>query len=352
MTYSTRSELIARVLAGSWHASPSPLELSIEELEVVLSTLLETGAGGLAWWRARFSSVQDSNSASELQQAYRLYTLQAARHERDLGQIFALLHENNVEAILVKGWAVARLYPKPGLRPYGDIDLCVRPNDYRRADTLLNSRESNHYNVDLHRGFALLDHHSWEELYSRSVEQNLEDNCVRLLCAEDHLRVLCFHFLREGAWRPLWLCDIAVALESRPADFDWNLFLGSNRKRAGWFVCTILLAHKLLQASFEEVPPAITAKSLPRWFVGAVLKAWQVRSMQRRHLTPMTTAWRTPAYALKGLPDHWPNPIEGTIGVRGPFNELPRLPFQIGNCLGRTADFFLQQAKRTRAAKS
>ncbi len=66
----------------------------------------------------------------------------------------------------------------------------------------------------------------------------------------------------------------------------------------------------------------------------------------------MTPAWRTPAYALKGLPDHWPNPIEGAIGVRGPFNELPRLPFQIGNCLGRTADFFLQQAKRTRAAKS
>jgi hypothetical protein len=30
------------------------------------------------------------------------------------------------------------------------------------------------------------------------------------------------------------------------------------------------------------------------------------------------------------LPLHWPNPITATATVSGPFNELPRLPFQIG----------------------
>jgi len=28
-----------------------------------------------------------------------------------------------VEPILGKGWAIARLYPERGMRPYGDIDL-------------------------------------------------------------------------------------------------------------------------------------------------------------------------------------------------------------------------------------
>ena len=73
--------------------------------------------------------------------------------------------------------------------------------------------------------------------------------------------------------------------------------------------------------------------------------AWQVRSMQRRHLTPMTTVWRTPVYALKGVRHHWPNPFDGTIGVKGPFNEMPRLPFQLGNCLLRTINYFRRRPK-------
>jgi hypothetical protein len=43
---------------------------------------------------------------------------------------------------------------------------------------------------------------------------------IRILGAEDHLRLLCLHLLKHGAWRPLWLCDVAAALESRPSSFD------------------------------------------------------------------------------------------------------------------------------------
>jgi hypothetical protein len=44
----------------------------------------------------------------------------------------------------------------------------------------------------------------------------------------------------------------------------------------------------------------------------------------------MATYLRNPAGLLKALRTRWPDPIEATIRLKGPFNEVPRLPFQIG----------------------
>ncbi len=42
---------------------------------------------------------------------------------------------------------------------------------------------------------------------------------------------------------------------------------------------------------------------------------------------------------LKGLRYRWPNPIEATTTMNGPFNDFPRLPFQVGNSLLRIGSF-------------
>jgi hypothetical protein len=138
-----------------------------------------------------------------------------------------------------------------------------------------------------------------------------------------------------------WLCDIAVAVESRPAGFDWDLFMGLDPKRREWFACSIALARHLLDADLDGAPATMTKKRLPGWLVPAVLKAWEVRAMLHRHSTPMKNLWRHPTDALrpKNLRTHWPNAIEGTIGVNGPINEMPRLPFQLGNCAVRAMAF-------------
>src|SRR6266404_3544912 len=336
-----KANLIATALAGSWRQSPAPLPISVTELDIVTPLLLESGAGALGWKRVANSDRRTAAAALELEQAYRLHALQSAIHERNIQSALNLLRAAGVEPILVKGWAVARLYPDVGLRPYGDLDLCVESKQYHAARRALDQDRHKSYQVDLHRSFETLDHKSWEELYSRSRLVKLSDVEVRVLCPEDHLRVLCFHFLREGAWRPLWLCDIAVALETRPADFDWNLFTDKNDRRRDWFGCAIALASLLLSASLAGVPASIRVKQLPSWFLPSVLREWEIRSMSRRHTTPMSAAWRAPAQTLKlrSLSSHWPNPIEATIGVNGPFNEMPRLPFQIGNCAVRTIAF-------------
>ena len=341
--------LVAKVLAGSWRQSPAPLTISQAELDIITPTLLASGAGALGWQRVRNSSLRTAPAALELEQAYRLHALQSAIHERNIQNALTLVRSASVEPILVKGWAVARLYPDTGLRPYGDLDLCVAPKQYRVAVKALEMDSGKPYQVDLHRGFQTLDHKTWDELYSRSHLLTLGEVRVRVLCPEDHLRVLCFHFLREGAWRPLWLCDIAVALETRPPDFDWNLFTGKNDRRRKWFVCALALADLLLSASMGGVPEALRDGPLPSWFLPSVLKEWELRSMSHRHATPMNNAWRSPAHALKlkSLRAHWPNAIEATIGVNGPFNEMPRLPFQLGNCATRTIAFLRRATKKT-----
>jgi hypothetical protein len=197
--------------------------------------------------------------------------------------------------------------------------------------------------VDLHDGFNNLDHLSFEDVFARTQLVPLGDTQVRVPSPEDHLRILCLHMLRHGAWRPLWLCDIAIAVENRPSDFDWDRCLGQEPRWADWVACAIGLAHQLLGAHIDNTPIAPRAERLPGWLIRQVLKQWSVPVSEARgtnkHRAPMSTYRHNPARVLKDLHTRWPDPIEATISVGGPFNNLPRWPFQLGNCILRTARF-------------
>jgi hypothetical protein len=345
---------IAEILSGGWRQSPSPLSLSSETLGGITPCLLQLGAGALAWRRVRGSDLAASRAAYRLRQAYRLHTLEADLHEREIVQAVARLWSMGIEPLLGKGWAVARLYPEPGLRPYGDIDLCVRTEQYAAAKQLLENPEGPGGAADLHCGlrwkrdgqaFSFLDDRRLGELYARSEKVRLGELEVRLLGAEDHLRCLCLHMLSHGACRPLWLCDIGAALESRPAAFDWDWFLHGDRRRTEWVIGALGLAHCLLGARLDGVPVAEQALRLPRWLVPTLLRQWGNGFRAR---SPLAAFFRRPAGLLAELPHHWPNGIEATVTVRGPFNEWPRLPFQLGAVALRAA-WFLARAPESPA---
>ena len=336
-----RGRLVATALAGAWRRSPPPLSFSRGELAEVTPLLLGTGAGSLGWRRVLRSDLRTSPTAFELQEAYRLHTLQAAVHEGGITQAVTHLRSSGVDPLLGKGWAVARLYPEPGLRPYGDIDICVRPEEHSAAVAALASPAAQGCAVDLHQRFFGLDDRTLDELYARSRVERLGEVDVRILGPEDHLRLLCVHMLSHGAWRPLWLCDIGAALESRPADFDWDLCLTGSKRRADWVACALGLAHKVLSARLDGTPVAWRANHLPSWLIPTVLRQW---GAGYRHRDPIVTYLRNPAGALEALRLCWPNPILATVEVGGPFNELPRLPFQIGQCLRRTAQIAAELA--------
>jgi hypothetical protein len=338
-----RGEAVASALEGAWRHDPPASQLSGEEFRLVAPLLDCSGAGALAWWKVRRSELFDTDAARGFVQSYRLQTLRAAVREGEIASLFSLLEAAGVDALLVKGWAVGRAYPEQGLRPTGDIDLCVRPSQYLKAAEVLASPEGRRFWVDLHVGFGKLSERGAGELYERSRVLELGSSRVRVLCEEDQLRLLCFHMLRHGAWRPLWLCDVAAAVESRGENFDWRRVLGGSRRRANWVLSALGLAQSLLGANVEGTPAEGAAARVPRWLVASVLGRWArpfaAEQGTLRHSAPMRAYLRRPRGLLKDLRNRWPGPVEATIAAGGMFDALPRWPYQLAHSLARAAHF-------------
>lgn len=338
-----RGELVASALSGAWRREPPPVRLSVEEFGLVAPLLERSGAGALACWKVRKSQLAETDAARGLVQSYRLQTLKAAVREGEIESLFALLESAGLDALLVKGFVAGRAYPEQGLRPSGDIDLCVRPTQYPKAKEILASPEGRRFWVDLHEGVGELGDRSFEELYERSRVLSVGASRVRVLCDEDHLRLLCFHTLRHGAWRPLWLCDVAAAVETRGVDFDWGRVLGGDRRRDNWVLSALGLAGRLLAAKVECTPAEGRAARVPRWLVESVLARWSrpfaTEQGTLRHSAPMRAYLRRPRGLLKDLRNRWPGPVEATIAAGGKFDALPRWPFQLAHSFARAAHF-------------
>ena len=347
----TAPALLAAALAGSWRASPPGPELTCEELARVVPLLVGSGAAALAWWRVRGSSLEDCAAAETLLQSYRRQALQSALQEWEVEHVFALLRSAGVEPVLLKGWAAAELYPERGLRPPGDIDLCVRPEQYEAARAVLwgPGRVGTTVADLAHDRTALSGAGGWGALYARSRLVALNGTHVRVLGREDQLRFLCLHLLRHSAYRPLWLCDVAAALESAPADFDWEIALGDGALRRNWVTCVIDLARRLLGARREDLPEEAAAARAPSWLVAEVLRQWE-RPCTADHLPrePMSVSLRRPLRALPALLARWPDPICAAVGLRLPFDEDPRLPHQLAFYIVRSADFMKRPLRHLR----
>lgn len=351
-----KGRLVATALAQSWRSENSPraLSLSTNELDEVTPLLYGSGAGALGWWRVRETELASTSSGEVLHQAYRLQALQTAIHEQKLEKVFRLLREAGVEPLLAKGWAAARFYPDAALRPYGDFDLLVRPEKFRIANEVLQSEEAADCWVDLHSSFSEIGDRSVEDLFGRSRTLIVGDEEVRVLGDEDHLALLCIHLLKHGAWRPLWLCDVGAIVESASPNFAWDLCLGTSSRRADWISCAIGLAHRLLGAELNAKSRLTKeAGNLPQWLVESVLKQWAspfaINQPPMSHSAPMGSYWKRPWGLAKAMRERWPNPILATISVNGQFNELPRLPYQMGNCAMRAGQFLIDLPGRLRS---
>lgn len=334
-----RGNLISAVLAGSWRRAnyyPS-LEISEGELGEVAPLLCTSGTAALAWRRIRVTSLANSGPADDLHQAYRHQSLQSEVHAGKVEKVFKLLRQAQVEPILAKGWAASTLYEQNDLRPSGDIDLLVRPDQLKLSKEVIGSAEAADCPVDLHKTFHELPERGFDELIGRSKLLPLGNQQVRILGPEDHLALLCVHLLKHGAWRSLWLCDIAAAIESLDDNFDWDICFGPNIRR-GWILAAFSLARVLLKADVSRCPAAVQTAP-PGWLMKSVLSQWSNPRLIDRaplnHPVPMASLLRQPSGLIDGLRQRWPNPILATISVNGEINNRPRLPYQVANWMYR-----------------
>jgi hypothetical protein len=333
---------LLRILSGAWRAQPDPEGISESDLERATPLLLATGTAALAWHKLSTLPFESNPSFQKLEEAYRLHSIHSAVLEHRIRDLFTLLRGGGVEPLLLKGWAVARWYPETGLRPSGDIDLWIKPAELPQAETLLNEAVDLRNWVDMHSSFYPQYERTLAEVMEQSEVVPLDGVEIRVPRSEDHLRYLCLHFLTHGAWRPLWLCDIALIVESRPGDFDWARCLGGAPRYADWIACAIGLAHQLLGADISGVPFAQRARNLPGWLVPAVLDQWKAGAgmsyadkaaltVQGGGLRPqgLMTAWR----------EHWRNPIQATVELSAAFDERPRAPLQLAASIKRLPKF-------------
>jgi hypothetical protein len=342
---------LAEVLAGTWRPlSFRKPAFSSERLNRLAPLLAAGGGAALMWFRIRHHGSELSQPVLNLyREAYIGSVARAAAHEEELERVLLAFQSAGIRSILLKGWSVGRLYPESGLRPSGDIDLWIDPAQRAQASEVLKAVAIGRQSVDLdHDQFRRFENRSFVDFYDSCDTVYLGPTPVRVLQREDQTRTLCLHFLKHGGWRPIWLCDIAVLLESSTAAFNWELCQGSDARRARWIGCTIALARDLLDAQIPPGAPRYVTASPPGWFTRTILREWSNPS------APHATSFALLIPELKFRPwklksavrGRWRNTIQATVDCEGKFDALPRWPYQLWDGISR-AHRLLCSSKQT-----
>jgi hypothetical protein len=346
MNHRDTGRAIASVLTRSWRQEPPEPTFTATQLEAVAPILQRTGAGGLAWWRVRGSALGDATAARSLKAAHGRNAFRAGLHEAAVAEAVERLRSAGIRSIVVKGVGVSRLYPSKGLRQPGDIDLGVPRGCDGKASAALEGRRFVAVPIDLsHAEFEVLAQGDFSAAFDRCDVIDVAGADVRVPCAEDRLRYLCVHFLRHYGYRPLWLCDVAAALESAAPGFDWERSLGEDPRVASWVRAAVGLARELVAAEIPAGAPAFERP--PKWISDEVLRIWGVGEAHVRDWSLLsdapigsvlrTSSLRRPVEPLRALRARWPSAFVYTIASGRPFaRRRPVLP-RVGVSLRRAA---------------
>jgi hypothetical protein len=197
-----------------------------------------------------------------------------------LERALAALGEAGVEPIVLKGPALAStLYPTRDLRPFGDLDLLVRPPELARADQALRALgylpgTNKPTEVDdFHRVYARAGRDGVMELHTDLLQLGLPTACggalweqaerwklpglprpALMLGLEHQVLHLCVHLHLHGYRRLIWFVDLERLLRLRGGAVRWaDVWTLAHAEGATLSVRhALLLAHELLDA---PLPP-------------------------------------------------------------------------------------------------
>ena len=205
----------------------------------------------------------------------------------DLEALATSFEEAAVPMMSFKGLVLARrAYGDIYLRPAGDIDLLVRPEDMVPAYDLISARGYRAYDsskrdehitrerlashlktykgvtfvanrgtIDLH---ATLDDAPYrsglspQEVWENSIPVEVKTRSIATLADEVHLRYLCFHAAKHAWVKLSWIVDVDRLVRSVP-QIDWKAVLASSERtrsgrvlHLGLFLASRLLGTRLL----------------------------------------------------------------------------------------------------------
>lgn len=230
-----------------------------------------------------------------------------------LSGVLSTFEQEGVPVLTLKGPALGEaLYPDPGLRPFADLDLLVRPADALRAISLLSALGYRHLDaghslpyelawrhaapfvgaaggpdrlpIDLHWGLVdspgiapapPIDH---GELWERAVKVDAWDQPARGLGPEDLLIYLALHWAVHHAFSGLiWGLDLALLLRRCGGNLDWEAV--AERARRWRLGGALYFALRRVQERFGVgPPPTLLARLRPRGPRACVLEGLLRRS--------------------------------------------------------------------------
>ena len=255
-----------------------------------------------------------------------------------LKRAFAIFRERGVEPILIKGWAIAIHYPPSHHRVSIDIDLAVSSLDFELARSIAQDASNEGLAIDLHCELRHLDTVDWASLFSASLIVNVDECPIRVLRHEDHLRILCVHWLTDGGLNRERLWDIYYLFDFLKSDLDWHRFLGLvSEARRRWLVCTLGIANRYLDLDLSGTPIEDEAKNLPPWLIKCVEGNW---ASDFKHV-PLEVVLFRPAELFVQLGNRlFPNPISSTVLMEGSFDAKTRIHYKLGSFVKRVLPSF------------
>ena len=209
---------------------------------------------------------------------------------RELIRILDRLAQWGIEALPYKGVTLAeQMYGDMSLRPAGDIDLLIRPEDLSRIKQAvgelgytphdhLSSAEERAYlqsgyecAFDSQAGRNLLEvqwaiqphfyavDYDMQALFRRAVTVSVEGHAMNTPSPEDQLLILSIHAAKHVWGRLIWLCDIARILQLPTLNWKWIDDEANALGIARILRVTLLLTNRFLGAPLPALLEAHVA---------------------------------------------------------------------------------------------
>jgi hypothetical protein len=258
---------------------------------------------------------------ASLRQDYLKNAVRNTRLYQAFGQLIQVLKDQDIPVMALKGIHLAEaVYGNIALRPMGDLDLLVKPEDLARAGTALEKlgykpfgigqsirpdkrhlvfhHPQNGLRVDLH--WTLLEDRyrfriDTEGCWARSQKLVLGEQEVRGLSPEDLLLHLCLHAAATiFALRLGMLCDLQQLINHYGEKLDWGRIVDRTRQwgaaRAVTLICH--LTRDLLKA---PIPPEALRAIKPAAFDPGYLAQAREYILAGEHQSPPVARLREAA---------------------------------------------------------
>ena len=224
--------------------------------EYVAETAQSNGITPLLYYHLKNIRFCQDIASTTIEQFKKTYLSNTARNMflgHELCRLLYEFSEKQIEVIVLKGATLANLvYPDPGLRIYGDIDILVKEDELPMVEELVaglryaNTGDSikqqfhkeKHYHLtpfvqldskiplEIHFNVTRRFDINIDSWWDRSTVEKIMGCAVRVLSPNDFFLHLCIHTAKHGI-RNIELrdfCDISECIKYYGESIDWNLF--------------------------------------------------------------------------------------------------------------------------------